>query len=77
MIVESAFSPAERPLRIWLVQIGEEMPFAVEGIRRAAMLQGLDEIGLTLQQDAAIAAFQGRDRAKRPWFWQPGVGEDA
>lgn len=51
---------------------GEEMPFAVEAIRRDALLEGLDEIGLTLKHDAAIAAFQLRDRAVRPWVWQPG-----
>jgi 3-isopropylmalate/(R)-2-methylmalate dehydratase small subunit len=51
---------------------GEEMPFTVEAIRRDAMLEGLDEIGLTLKHDAAIAAFQQRDRATRTWVWQPG-----
>ena len=53
---------------------GEEMAFAVEQIRREALLEGLDEIGLTMKQDAAIAAFQARDRAARPWVWQPGHG---
>ena len=51
---------------------GEEMAFAVETIRRDALLEGLDEIGLTLKHDAAIAAFQERDRAARPWVWHPG-----
>ncbi len=51
---------------------GEEMPFAVETIRRDALLEGLDEIGLTLKHDAAIAAFQAADRTARPWVWQPG-----
>ncbi len=37
---------------------GEEMAFAIEAIRRDALLEGLDEIGLTLKHDAAIAAFQ-------------------
>ncbi len=52
---------------------GEEMPFAVEDIRRTALLEGLDEIGLTLKHAAAIAAFQAEDRGTRPWVWQPGV----
>ncbi len=54
---------------------GETMRFSVEAIRREALLEGLDEIGATLKQDAAILAFQERDRAARPWVWQP--GEDA
>lgn len=51
---------------------GETMPFAIEAIRREALLEGLDDIGLTLKQDEAIAAFQVRDRTARPWVWQPG-----
>ncbi len=51
---------------------GERMPFAIEAIRREALLEGLDDIGLTLKQDEAIAAFQARDRVARPWVWQPG-----
>ena len=51
---------------------GEEMAFQIEALRREAMLRGLDEIGLTLLHDDAIAAFQARDAAARPWVWQPG-----
>ena len=51
---------------------GEEMPFEVEAIRRDALLEGLDEIGLTMKHEAAIAAFQARDKGVRPWVWQPG-----
>ena len=52
---------------------GETMPFHVEAIRREALLEGLDEIGATLKQAAAISAFQDRDRAARPWVWTPGA----
>jgi 3-isopropylmalate/(R)-2-methylmalate dehydratase small subunit len=55
---------------------GEEMPFAVEAIRKDSLLQGLDEIGLTMKQEPAIAAFQANDRQARPWVWQPGIGEE-
>ena len=48
---------------------GEAMPFAIEAIRRTAMLAGLDEIGQTLAMDAAIASFQADDRIARPWVW--------
>ncbi len=49
---------------------GEEMAFSVEALRREAMLGGLDEIDATMQQEPAIAAFEARDRAARPWVWQ-------
>jgi 3-isopropylmalate/(R)-2-methylmalate dehydratase small subunit len=52
---------------------GEPMPFAIEAVRREALLQGLDEIGQTLLHDDAIAAFQARDQAARPWVWAPGT----
>ena len=52
---------------------GEEAAFDIEPIRREALLLGLDEIGLTLQQGAAIDAFQAADRTARPWVWHPGA----
>ena len=48
---------------------GEELPFAIETIRRTALLEGLDEIGLTMKHEAAIETFQARDRTARPWIW--------
>ena len=53
---------------------GEEMPFESEAIRRTALLDGLDEIGLTMRHAAAIEAFQARDRAERPWVWLSAAG---
>jgi 3-isopropylmalate/(R)-2-methylmalate dehydratase small subunit len=44
----------------------------IEALRRTALLQGLDEIGLSLLHDDAIAAFKARDQAARPWVWAPG-----
>lgn len=52
---------------------GEEMPFQIEGMRREALLHGLDDIGLTLQHEDAITAYRARDRAARPWVWHPGA----
>jgi len=39
---------------------GFEAPFEIDEYRRDMLLQGLDEIGRTLQQEAAIAAFEHR-----------------
>jgi len=46
---------------------GARYPFQVDGNRKRALLQGLDDIGLTLSHADAIAAFQARDRNERPW----------
>jgi 3-isopropylmalate/(R)-2-methylmalate dehydratase small subunit len=43
--------------------------FAVEPKRRQALLEGLDEIAITLQRAAEIAAFQAEDRRRRPWVY--------
>lgn len=48
---------------------GEEHSFVVDPARREALLAGLDDIGLTLRQAEAIAAWQTADRTRRPWAW--------
>jgi 3-isopropylmalate/(R)-2-methylmalate dehydratase small subunit len=42
----------------------------VDAERRQALLEGRDEIGITLTRDAEIRAFQQRDRDVRPWVYQ-------
>lgn len=49
---------------------GETLAFEVEPLRRRALLDGLDDIGLTLQALPRIEAFQARDRERRPWVWR-------
>lgn len=51
---------------------GEIIDFDIEPLRRRMLLEGLDEIGLTLQHEAEIASFQRRDRAARPWLYGRG-----
>jgi len=38
-------------------------------LKKRSLLKGLDDISLTLEQDAEIAAFQMRDRERRPWIY--------
>jgi 3-isopropylmalate/(R)-2-methylmalate dehydratase small subunit len=49
---------------------GGPIRFEVEPLRREALLEGLDGIGVTLRRAAAIDAFQQRQRGTRPWVWQ-------
>jgi 3-isopropylmalate/(R)-2-methylmalate dehydratase small subunit len=49
---------------------GREYGFKIPALRRAALLAGLDEIGLTLKREPEIAAHQARDRARRPWIYE-------
>ena len=49
---------------------GKEYSFEIPGLRREALLEGLDDIGLSLKREAMIAAHQKRDRKLRPWIYE-------
>ncbi len=46
-------------------------------MRREALLRGLDDIGLTLRDDAVIRAWQQTDRQNRSWAWPAVVNSNA
>lgn len=46
------------------------LPFSVPAERRVALLEGLDEVQLTLRQLDDIRAFESRDEAERPWVYR-------
>ena len=48
---------------------GKSHRFEVDPLRKKALLEGLDAIGLTLTREAEIAAWQEADRSRRPWVW--------
>ncbi|MGR2737556.1 3-isopropylmalate dehydratase small subunit [Billgrantia sp. Q4P2] len=49
---------------------GEILEFEVDGFRKHCLLEGLDDIGITLQDEDAIRAFEQRHRAERPWLFR-------
>src|SRR6266446_6117577 len=48
---------------------GRKIEFQVDGIRRDALLKGLNEVALTLTREDEIAAHQAKARAKTPWLY--------
>ncbi|ACJ01303.1 3-isopropylmalate dehydratase small subunit [Rhodospirillum centenum] len=46
---------------------GESIPFEVEPFRRECLLNGWDDIGLTLRQSERIDAYEARQRTEQPW----------
>jgi 3-isopropylmalate/(R)-2-methylmalate dehydratase small subunit len=48
---------------------GSTFPFEIDPLRREALLEGLDDLGLTLKQMAQVRAWQAADRRARPWAW--------
>ncbi|WP_448189329.1 3-isopropylmalate dehydratase small subunit [Azospirillum sp. sgz301742] len=47
---------------------GGTIRFEVEPFRKHCLLNGLDDIGLTLQQVSAIDAYEGKLRGNQPWL---------
>ena len=47
---------------------GEEVPFEVQAFRKYCLLNGLDDIGLTLRQADKIRAFEAERLAQKPWL---------
>jgi 3-isopropylmalate/(R)-2-methylmalate dehydratase small subunit len=47
---------------------GEEIPFEVDPLRKHLLLNGLDDIGQTLQHSSAIDAFEARRKTAQPWL---------
>lgn len=48
---------------------GEAFPFEVEAFRKHCLLEGLDDIGLTLQHADEIRAYEARRRQEAPWLF--------
>ena len=46
---------------------GDTWHFDIDPHRKHCLLNGLDDIGLTLQKDAAIEAFEAASQQSRPW----------
>jgi len=48
----------------------EIIPFTVDEFRKHCLLNGLDDISLTLQKADKIAEFEGKQKASFPWLWR-------
>jgi 3-isopropylmalate/(R)-2-methylmalate dehydratase small subunit len=48
---------------------GEEISFEVDSFRKHCLLNGLDDIGITLQDADAIRAFEKQWQQKSPWLF--------
>jgi 3-isopropylmalate/(R)-2-methylmalate dehydratase small subunit len=46
---------------------GQSFPFEVDAHRKHCLINGLDDIGLTLEKAAAIDSFEARNATLRPW----------
>ena len=49
----------------------DRFTFEIDPFRKSALLQGLDEVGLTLAMDEQISIYE--NRASTAWPWQAGA----
>ena len=49
---------------------GTQLPFEVDAFRRDCLLNGLDDIGITLQSEAVISAFEAQHAQRFPWVFK-------
>jgi len=70
-LAKAAAAPGANPFTIDLEAqtISGAVHFDVAPRNKKMLLEGLDEIGLTLAMEPKIAAFQAADRARRPWIY--------
>lgn len=52
---------------------GTTMDFEIDDFRRHCLLHGLDDIGLTLQNSAAIRAYEAERTKREPWVFDISV----
>ena len=48
---------------------GTHFRFEIEPFRKDCLYRGLDAIGLTLQHEATIAAYETRRKTEAPWLF--------
>jgi len=70
-LMAQAAAPGAGPFIVDLGRqtVNGEHRFEIGARRKQMLLEGLDEIGLTLALEPKIAAFQATDRERRPWIY--------
>lgn len=48
---------------------GEQLSFEIDSFRRKCMLEGLDDIGLTLKKADLIRAYEEKRKEECPWLF--------
>jgi 3-isopropylmalate/(R)-2-methylmalate dehydratase small subunit len=48
---------------------GGTIKFEIDAFRKKCLLEGLDDIGLTLEKEDKISQFEGKDKTSQPWLY--------
>lgn len=57
------------PQQIVICPDGRAIPFAIDSFRKECLINGWDDIGLTLRHADKIHAFEDQRRAEQPWLF--------
>lgn len=57
------------PAQVVKTPSGESFPFEVDNFRKHCLLNGFDDIGLTLEHADAIRAYEAKKRVEAPWLF--------
>lgn len=57
------------PNQVIIKANGEKIPFNVDEFRKYCLINGLDDIGLTLQDADAIRAYEEKRKQQAPWLF--------
>lgn len=49
---------------------GETFTFKIDDFRKKCLIEGLDDIGLTLQKEDKISAFEAENKKNLPWLYK-------
>ena len=55
--------------QIVITEEGEQYPFEVDAFRKHCLLNGLDDISLTLQHESEIKAYEEKTKQSAPWLF--------
>lgn len=69
---ETATMTIDLPEQVIRRQNGETIAFTVDEFRKHCLLNGLDDISLTLQNVDRISEFENKQRESLPWLWTTG-----
>jgi 3-isopropylmalate/(R)-2-methylmalate dehydratase small subunit len=68
-LMRQAEQGAEFSIDLEKQHINGRIPFDITPRRKKMLLEGLDDLGLTLAMEPRIAAFEAADRRRRPWIY--------
>ncbi len=52
-----------------IIAQNKKYSFELDAFRKKCLIEGLDDIGLTLEKSEKIAGFEGKNKADQPWLY--------